>query len=105
MSKIEYQLSDGLSKKQLRDLHVKSLLIIEKIGIDVPHKKSLKLLSEHEGVIIKGTRVYFKDWLVNECTVKKPYQPVEDNQFKVQAGVICLNILDLDGKTRPAPKI
>ncbi|MFH0795538.1 MAG: trimethylamine methyltransferase family protein [Candidatus Omnitrophota bacterium] len=91
-----------MSEKQLHDIHKEALRVIENIGIDIPHQKTIKLLSGIKGVTVKGTRIYFKDWLVNECTIRNPYQPSGDNQFKVYTGVYCLNILDLNGKVRPA---
>lgn len=98
-SKVSYKLTGGLSEEQIKNIYKEALLVIEEIGIDVPHQKTLKLLSDYKGVTVKGTRVYFKDWLVNECTVKKRYQP-EDGKFKIHTGVYCLNILDLNGNVR-----
>lgn len=101
MSRIDYKLTGGLSEEQIKNIHKEALRVIEKIGIDVPHEKTVKLLSGIKGVTIKGTRVYFKDWLVDECTIKRRYQP-RDGEFRILTGVYCLNILDLDGNTRPA---
>ena len=80
-------------------MHKQALLVIEKVGIDIPHDKTLKLISGIKGVSIKGSRVYFKDWLVNKSTIKRSYQP-EDKEFKICAGVYCLNILDFQRKRR-----
>ena len=102
MSRIRYQLSGGLTERQIEGMHAQALSVIEKLGIDIPHEKTLKRLAGIKGIKIKGTRVHFADWLVNESTVRKPYEPPADVGFDVHAGVYCLNLIDLDGSTRPA---
>ena len=102
MPRIRYKLGAGLSRPQIESIHKGALRVIEKIGIDVPHEKTLKQLAGLEGVRIKGTRVCFSSDLVNESTLKRPLPEPGDGEFEVHAGVYCLKILDFDGNTRPA---
>ena len=59
MGRIRYQLKSGVGEENIERLHREAVKLIEEVGIDVPHKKTLELLAEHEGVTIKGTRVHF----------------------------------------------
>ncbi|MDK1030415.1 MAG: trimethylamine methyltransferase family protein [Planctomycetia bacterium] len=103
MGRIRYQLKSGVGQENVERLHREAVKLVEEVGIDVPHKKTLELLAEHEGVKIKGTRVHFDSPLVDRCTIRRPYVPPEDDELSVSAGVYCLNILDMDSKSvRPS---
>lgn len=101
MRNLTYKLASPISNEKIEWMHKQALSVIEKIGIAVPHEKTLKLLSGLKGVSVKGERVHFKDWLVDQCTIRKRYEPGTAG-FAVRTGVYCLNILDLDGVARPA---
>jgi len=100
MSRVRYELTGGLNPRQIERIHEQAIAVVGKLGIDVPHEKTLKLLAGTKGVAIKGTRVRFADWLVNESTLSAPREPDAERPFEIHAGVYCLNLLDLDGNAR-----
>ncbi|MDP6380658.1 MAG: trimethylamine methyltransferase family protein, partial [Phycisphaerae bacterium] len=103
MARLRYELKDALGQKNIERLHQKAAGLIEELGIDVAHKRTLDLLGGRDGVKIKGSRVHFSRELVDELTIRRPYQPPEGHEMTIRAGVYCLNILDMDTqKVRPA---
>ena len=100
MSGIGYKLIGGLSEQQLKEIHQNALKVLKEIGIDVSHKEVLRLVSQHKGVNIKGTRVYFESDLVEESLdlKKLPKSPpsVNNNHFQMHLSGYTPKILDLD---------
>ena len=68
MKKVSYELSGGLSQQQLQTIHEKALDMLDNIGIKIPHKQTLDILREHDGVRVEGDIVYFPAQLVNKLT-------------------------------------
>ena len=91
---ISYNLSGGLEIDQLRVMHTQALDIIEKVGIEVPHKQVCKLLADSNGVRIEGNRVFLTPELVEKCTKGISYPQGES--FEVLSGAYSMNILDMD---------
>lgn len=52
MKPIKYSLKGGLTDEQMEDIHKGVLRVLEKVGIEVNHKRTLRCLSEKKGVII-----------------------------------------------------
>ncbi len=102
MERISYHLSEGLTPAHLERMHEQALEVIEKVGLEVDHPRTLGALAGIKGVEIRGSRVHFKDWLVQECTVRDQYRPDPERAWAISSGCYCLNTLDLDGQLRPA---
>jgi len=99
--RITYALRGGLSDRQIRTMHQKALRLIEEVGILVPHEGVLSLLAGQPGVTIKGQRVHFADWLVDETwrTWDSPFPPAED--WSIISGGMMLVVVDMEtGHTR-----
>lgn len=104
MSFVKYSIKGGLSNDQIEDIHKGILQVLEKVGVEVNHKKTLECLSEKKGVTVRGTRVFYKPWLVEEF-IKRLHRGKNtreiSNDFKMAGGYHCSNILDMDsGKIR-----
>jgi len=106
MKKLKVECTLNLLPDQVKDMHRKALECIEKIGLDVPHQGMLRILSDYKGVIIEGTRVKLKDWLVEKSIKNMSCQMgnVPDG-YKIVGGCYPLNVVDLDtGRIRPATR-
>lgn len=102
--KVKYGIAGGFTEKQLKQICEEALQVLEKVGMDVPHKGVLKLLAAHKGITIKNTRVYFSPWLGEEYLQRfrkeEQARPAEE-KFKMEGSWYCANVLDIDtGKIR-----
>ncbi|GAH94131.1 unnamed protein product, partial [marine sediment metagenome] len=73
MSKVNYNIKEGLSEKQIRQMYERALEIIEEIGLEVSHKGILQTLSQKKGVKIEKSRVKFESWLVDKYVMSQSY--------------------------------
>ncbi len=99
----DYGLKGGLSKEQMDLMHEKALYLVEKAGINIPHQGILKLLSNYDGVNIKGENVRFKSDLVLRALkeAKYPLPEYVKNNWIMSAGAHQTKFFDLDtGKIR-----
>jgi trimethylamine--corrinoid protein Co-methyltransferase len=102
MSIEEYIIEGGLSKGQMDLMHEKALYLVENEGLHIPHEGILKLLSEHDGVKIKGENVRFQSHLV-EKALKDAKYPVPEyakgkDSWVISAGAHQTKYFDLDTK-------
>lgn len=74
MSKINFNNTIiGLSEEQIKIIYDKALYLIKNVGIKVPHKGILSLLSDYDGVIIVDDIVCFDEELVKKAVKNKKY--------------------------------
>lgn len=103
MAKIEdFKLQGGLSKKQMDIMHEKALWLTENVGISIPHKGILDLLSNYNGVKIQNDNVKFKAELV-ENALKAAKYPLPEyakdpDNWVISAGAHQTKIFDLETK-------
>ncbi|MCK4522882.1 trimethylamine methyltransferase family protein, partial [Candidatus Aerophobetes bacterium] len=97
MSKVNYNIKEGLSEKQIRQMYERALEIIEEIGLEVSHKGILQTLSQKKGVKIEKSRVKFESWLVDKYVMSQSYPMNEfSNGYKIVSGAYEQNVIDLD---------
>ena len=99
--RITYNLAGGLQENQIRLMHEKALQLAEEVGLLVDHDEVLTMLEGRSGVTVRGQRVYFSDWLMDECwrDWSCPYPPSPD--WSIISGGMMLVVVDLEtGKTR-----
>lgn len=100
MSKVGYKLVGGLSEKELKEIHQNALRVLKEIGIDVSHKEILRLVSQHRGAKIKGTRIYFEPDLVEEILdlkkLPKSSPSTNNDHFQMSLSGYAPKILDLN---------
>ncbi|MDK2986563.1 MAG: trimethylamine---corrinoid protein Co-methyltransferase [Clostridia bacterium] len=60
-----------LSDKQVEEIHLATMELLQRTGVDVYNKKALKLLKE-AGCLVKGNRVRFPSDLVMRCINSAP---------------------------------
>jgi trimethylamine---corrinoid protein Co-methyltransferase len=102
-----------LSDDQLHEIHLATLDILQRTGVDVHEKNALRLLKEN-GCLVKGKRVYFPPDLVNDCIASapekitvfdrngKPAMHLEKNKVYYGTGSDCPYIVDtFTGERRP----
>lgn len=70
----------GLTLEDIKKLHERALHLIKKVGIKVPHKNILSLISEYKGVTIKNSFVCFSEELVEKAIKKVKY--IYPKEFK-----------------------
>ena len=104
MSKVNYNIREGLTEEQIKQMYERALEIIEEIGLEVSHKGILQTLSQKEGVKIEKSRVKFESWLVDKYVMSQSYPMNEfSNGYKIVSGAYEQNVIDLDtGKIRQA---
>jgi len=101
--KINWELTGGLNREHLDNIHQKALEIIRKIGIETVHTQVLEMLKNKPGVMIKGERVCLEPALTEELldlkTLPKKAPPAQD--FQLCTTGYALNVMDLeDGRIR-----
>lgn len=67
------------SVDQLHEIHLKTLEVLERTGVEVNNSEALRLLSK-AGAYIDGTRVRIPGWLVEEGIKKAPSRIVLSNR-------------------------
>lgn len=104
MSKVNYNIREGLTEEQIKQMYERALEIIEEIGLEVSHKGILQTLSQKEGVKIEKSMVKFESWLVDKYVMSQSYPMNEfSNGYKIVSGAYEQNVIDLDtGKIRQA---
>jgi trimethylamine--corrinoid protein Co-methyltransferase len=101
MARIEdFKLEGGLSKEQMDIMHEKALWLTENVGLHIPHKGILDLLSNYSGVTIQEETVRFKADLV-ENALKSAKYPLPDyakgpDNWVISAGAHQTKIFDLE---------
>ncbi len=100
----KYELIGGLNYKDMNKMHQNMLDLIENVGLKVPHKGILKLISGTGGVKINGDIVKFKPFLVEKAISEMEYPDyAKDADYIINGGAYELNVLDMDSnKIRPA---
>jgi trimethylamine--corrinoid protein Co-methyltransferase len=105
MSIEEFVLHGGLTQDQINVMHEKALCLIEEVGIHIPHRGILKLLSNYRGVKIDKDHVTFRSDIVIEALQKSKYivpkYALDENNWIVSSGVNQTKYYDLiTGKIR-----
>ena len=49
----EFKIANGLPKEKINTIHENALYLIETVGLKIPHKGILKILSNYNGVKIE----------------------------------------------------
>ena len=106
-----------LSRKQIKEIHLASLKILEKTGVKVFDQEAIALLKKAGSNVVEGNIVRIPPRLVEEAlsgvpskiTIynqdKKPSLFLEEGKIYFGTGGNCPNIIDLfTGKRRPAVK-
>jgi trimethylamine--corrinoid protein Co-methyltransferase len=94
----DYILEGGLNEEQIKLMHEKAVYLVENVGIHIPHKGILQLLSEYDGVLIENERVRFRSDLVLRA-IKEARYPLPDytsNNWIISAGAHQTKVYDLD---------
>ncbi len=103
MKVADFNLRGGLTKENIDTMHERAVSLVEKLGIYVPHKGILDLLSDYEGVFIEKENVRFKSDLVLKALkeAKYPVPKYAKENWIISAGAHQTKIFDLDtGKIR-----
>lgn len=100
----DFELAGGLSGQQISMLHYEALRLAEEVGIQVPHKGILKLLSNYDGVTIENNNVRFRSELVEKAIKEAKYDvPPYADDWLIDAGAHQTMYFDLDTrKLRPS---
>ena len=94
MTTIRYSIDGGLSKKHLNSMHKKALELLEDVGLEIKHEATLKILADHKGIKVNGTRVRYRPDVVEKQTRKVSFY--KGGAFKKLSGGYAQNILDID---------
>ncbi|WP_227764416.1 trimethylamine methyltransferase family protein [Zhaonella formicivorans] len=68
-----------VSESQLEEIHLATLEVLERTGVQVDHPEALKLLKD-AGCIVKDNRVRIPNWLVEDCIRLAPRKIVVANR-------------------------
>jgi trimethylamine--corrinoid protein Co-methyltransferase len=100
-----------LNDKQIEEIHLATMEVLQRTGVDVYNKKALRLLKD-AGCLVKGNRVRFPSDLVMKCINSaperisiynregKPAMTLEDHKVYYGTGSDCPYILDPFTNTR-----
>jgi trimethylamine--corrinoid protein Co-methyltransferase len=105
MSIEDFILHGGLTQDQINVMHEKALCLIDEVGIHIPHKGILSILSNYSGVKIDNDNVTFSSELVIEALQKSKYvlpeYALDGKKWIVSSGVNQTKYYDLEtGKIR-----
>jgi len=104
MKRIRYELTGGLEEMDLKSIRAQVLMVLDRVGVECPHERTLNRLSGDRGIRVEGNRVHFSPGLV-ERTMEDfrhagPGREVPD-EVTVAGPWNCFNIEDLDtGRVR-----
>lgn len=100
----QYSICGGLTDSDMDRMHQGMLDLIENLGLKVPHKGILDIISGKDGVKIEGDIVKFKPYLVEKAISEMEYPDyVHKANYIINGGAYELNVLDIDtNKIRPA---
>jgi trimethylamine--corrinoid protein Co-methyltransferase len=101
MTRVNYQLTGGLSEKQLDHMHSKAVDLVELVGVSVPHEGIKRRLAGHEGVRIEGDVVRFEGGLVERMLKRLSYDWDEWKDWRVVAGAYALHVYDAQKREFP----
>ncbi len=99
----EYRLIGGLNKEQMDKMHENALWLCENIGINIPHRGIIDILSSYNGVKIEsGNYVKFKPDLVINALKEAKYDVPEyaKDEWIISAGAHQTACYDLDNPGR-----
>lgn len=100
----DFKLSGGLTKEQIDLMHEKALWLVENVGVHIPHKGIIMLLSNYDGVRIDRDRVTFRSDLVLKALKESKYDLPDypEDMWIIDAGAHQTTYCDLKtGKLRP----
>jgi len=104
----DFTLLGGLSKDQIDVMNEKALYLVENVGINIPHKGILDLLSNYNGVAIEKNNVRFKNDLVMEAIKMAEYilpdYAKNGSNWVISSGVNQTKYYDLDTKKMRDPE-
>lgn len=104
--RLTFSLDDNISDAFVARMHEKALVLIEEVGLEVPHRKILSRLSDHDCVRIKGNRVCFDagaaDIIIKSLNYDRE-SAAFDRPFTRISGAYEMNVRDMkDGRIRTA---
>ncbi|MGD0089739.1 MAG: trimethylamine methyltransferase family protein [Planctomycetota bacterium] len=105
MRRIRFGLQGGLSAGDLRTVHGEVLRVLERVGMECQHPRTLAAAAGTPGVRVAGQRVYFKPDFVEELVAairrENPGEPLGE-EITISGPWNCLNVIDLEtGAVRP----
>ncbi len=94
----DFVLKGGLNKEQIELMHEKAMYLIENVGIHIPHKGIVEILSGYDGVKIVKDHVRFKSDLVLKALNSAKYDIPEyaQNNWIISAGAQETKVFDLE---------
>ncbi|MEK7474991.1 MAG: trimethylamine methyltransferase family protein [Candidatus Coatesbacteria bacterium] len=104
MKRIRYELAGGPDARDLEAVRGQVLEVLEKVGVDCPHERTLNRLAGDTGIRVDGSRVYFAPSLV-DATIEAfrragPQRAVPD-EVTIGGPWNCFNIEDMEtGRVR-----
>jgi len=106
MRRIHFNLQGGLSANDLRKVHGEVLRVLQRVGMECPHARTLEAAAGTPGVRVAGTRIHFKPDFIEELAAtarrENPGEPLGD-EVTISGPWNCLNIIDLEnGAVRPS---
>lgn len=99
MKRLKYELTGGFDEKDLKSMHDQVLMVLDQVGIECPHERSLNRLKGEKGIAVEGSRVRFKPGLVNACMdrYRTGGGPAElPDEITLSGPWNCFNIEDLE---------
>jgi len=101
----DFVLSGGLSKEQIDAMHEKAILLVEEVGVQIPHEGILELLSNYDGVSIDKNNVKFSGDLVSKALKESEYDIPDygKESWVIDAGAHQTSYYDMDTKRLRQP--
>lgn len=104
--RIAYGLKGGLSAGQLASIREQTLLVLDKVGIAVPHEEILHFLARMDGVRVEGARVHYRPDLVEKhiAMLRREngdytFLRAGEDEWLMRPAYMCLNSYDAIGGT------
>jgi len=110
MKKLSYGLSGGFSKAQLETIRSQTLLVLQEVGVAVPHEGILKYLSGIKGIKVNGERVHYSPDLIERHfdMIRREngdytFRREDESGWVMRPAYLCLNYYDTaTGMIRPS---
>ena len=106
MRRIRFGLQGGLSESDLRQVHGEVLRVLQRIGIECSHPRTLEAAAGTPGARVDGTRVHFQPDFIEEVVAAARRESAGEplgEEVTISGPWNCLNIIDLEsGAVRPS---
>ncbi len=107
MKRVQYRLEGGLTDKDLRQMHVEVLRVLDEVGVECDNPRALEILAGKDGIRVAPPRVRFSPEVVNEAIEQARKRgrnaPAPPAEISVSGSWNCFNIEDMETReVRPS---